>query len=149
MRAIIGAVAVGAVVVGGGAVLASRHSSDPQADRTPTPVATAVAPIATSPTAPMAVPAIMDGTVHPQATLIAATTTTTTSAHRRVVYRRRARYVTHTRSAKHSAEIIGGSAVGGALVGGLVGGGKGALVGGLVGGAAGTVYDRKTRHRQQ
>ncbi|PYQ05241.1 MAG: hypothetical protein DMF82_08970 [Acidobacteria bacterium] len=144
MRAIIGAVAVGAVVVGGGAVLASRHSIDSQMDRAPAP--TAVAPIATSPTAPAAVPAIMDGTVHPQATLIAATTTTTT-AHRRVVYRRRTRYVTHTRSGKHSAEIIGGSAVGGALVGGLVGGGKGALVGGLVGGAAGTVYDRKTRHK--
>jgi uncharacterized protein YcfJ len=141
MRAIIGAVAVGALVVGGGAVLASRHSSDPQAGQAPAPEATA-APIATSPTAPAAVPAIMDETVHPQAVPIATTTTTT---HRRVV--RHTRYVTHTRSTKHSAEIIGGSAVGGALVGGLVGGGKGAVVGGLVGGAAGTVYDRKTRHK--
>ena len=141
MRAIIGAVAVGALVVGGGAVLASRHSSGP-ADQASAPLATEAAPISTSPTAPEAVPAIMDGTVHPQLVPIATTTTTT---HRRVV--RHTRYVRHTRSTKHSVEIIGGSTVGGALVGGLVGGGKGALVGGLVGGAAGTVYDRKTRHK--
>lgn len=148
MRAIIGAVAVGAIVVGGGAVLASRHPFVSQPDRAAAPEATVAAPIATSPTGPAAVPAIMDDSVHPQATLIAATNTTT-PVHRRVVYRRRTRYVGHTRSAKHSAEIIGGSAVGGALVGGLVGGGKGAVIGGLVGGAAGTVYDRKTRHRQR
>jgi outer membrane lipoprotein SlyB len=55
--------------------------------------------------------------------------------------------VRHTRSTKHSVEIIGGSTIGGALVGGLVGGKKGAVIGGLVGGGAGTVYDRKTRHK--
>jgi uncharacterized protein YcfJ len=69
----------------------------------------------------------------------------------RVVYRTRTvarpRYYVHTRSKKHSAEIIGGSAIGGAGIGALVGGKKGALIGGLVGGAAGTVYDRKTHKK--
>jgi len=69
----------------------------------------------------------------------------------RVVYRTsaaaRPRYYVHTRSKKHSAMIIGGSAVGGAGIGALVGGKKGALIGGLVGGAGGTIYDRKT-HKQ-
>jgi len=69
----------------------------------------------------------------------------------RVVYRNRTvarpRYYVHTRSKKHSAEIIGGSAIGGAGIGALVGGKKGALIGGLVGGAAGTVYDRKTHKK--
>jgi uncharacterized protein YcfJ len=69
----------------------------------------------------------------------------------RVVYRNRvaarpSTYV-HRRSKKHSAEIIGGSAIGGAGIGALVGGKKGALIGGLVGGAAGTVYDRKTHKK--
>ncbi len=59
----------------------------------------------------------------------------------------RPRYYVHKRSKKHSAEIIGGSAIGGAGIGALVGGKKGALVGGLVGGAAGTVYDRKTHKK--
>jgi uncharacterized protein YcfJ len=70
----------------------------------------------------------------------------------RVVYRTRTvaarpRYYVHKRSKKHSAEIIGGSAIGGAGIGALVGGKKGALIGGLVGGAAGTVYDRKTHKK--
>jgi uncharacterized protein YcfJ len=70
----------------------------------------------------------------------------------RVVYRTRTvaarpSYYVHKRSKKHSAEIIGGSAVGGAGIGALVGGKKGALIGGLVGGAAGTVYDRKTHKK--
>ena len=69
-----------------------------------------------------------------------------------VVYRTRTvaarpSYYVHKRSKKHSAEIIGGSAVGGAGIGALVGGKKGALIGGLVGGAAGTVYDRKTHKK--
>src|SRR5258708_23448204 len=69
----------------------------------------------------------------------------------RVVYRTRTvarpRYYVHTRSKKHSAEIIGGSAIGGAGIGALVGGKKGALIGARVGGAAGTVYDPKP-HQQ-
>jgi uncharacterized protein YcfJ len=69
----------------------------------------------------------------------------------RVVTRSRAaarpRTYVHKRSKKHSAEIIGGSAIGGAGIGALVGGKKGALIGGLVGGAAGTVYDRKTHKK--
>ena len=69
----------------------------------------------------------------------------------RVVYRTRAaaapRYYVHKRSKKHSAMIIGGSAVGGAGVGALIGGKKGALIGGLIGGAGGTVYDRKTHKK--
>ncbi len=69
----------------------------------------------------------------------------------RVVYRTRAaagpRYYVHKRSKKHSAMIIGGSALGGAGVGALVGGKKGALIGGLVGGAGGTVYDRATHKK--
>ncbi|PYQ44656.1 MAG: hypothetical protein DMF77_06580 [Acidobacteria bacterium] len=69
----------------------------------------------------------------------------------RVVYRTRTvarpRYYVHRRSKKHSAEIIGGSAIGGAGIGALVGGKKGALIGGLVGGAAGTIYDRKTHKK--
>lgn len=70
----------------------------------------------------------------------------------RVVYRTRTvaarpRYYVHRRSKKHSAEIIGGSAIGGAGIGALVGGKKGALIGGLVGGAAGTVYDRTTHKK--
>ncbi|HEV7500459.1 MAG TPA: hypothetical protein VGQ33_10675, partial [Vicinamibacteria bacterium] len=67
----------------------------------------------------------------------------------RVVYRRAVahRAYIHRRSKKHSAEIIGGSALGGAGIGALVGGKSGALIGGLVGGAAGTVYDRSTHKR--
>ena len=68
----------------------------------------------------------------------------------RIVYRTvaaRPRYYVHRRSKKHSAEIIGGSAIGGAGIGALVGGKKGALIGGLVGGAAGTVYDRTTHKK--
>jgi hypothetical protein len=131
MRRIIGAAVFGALVIGGGLVLAnSRHSSSAQ--NQPAPVATAAVPVAQ----PL-----------------------TTDAAPRVVYRNNVGYyrtaapaprvVRHTRSTKHSIEIIGGSTVGGALVGGLVGGGKGAVIGGLVGGGAGTVYDRKTRHKVQ
>jgi hypothetical protein len=73
----------------------------------------------------------------------------------RVVYRDRVvtrnaarpRYYVHKRSKKHSAMIIGGSAVGGAGIGALVGGKKGALIGGLVGGAGGTIYDRTTHKK--
>ena len=72
----------------------------------------------------------------------------------RVVYRDRVvtrtvrpRYYVHRRSKKHSAEIIGGSAIGGAGIGALVGGKKGALIGGLVGGAGGTIYDRATHKK--
>ena len=72
-----------------------------------------------------------------------------TPVRERVVYRNRAaaHYSVHERSKAHTAEIIGGSAIGGAGIGALVGGKKGALIGGLVGGAAGTVYERKTHKK--
>lgn len=150
MRPVIGAVALGALAVGGGIVLAtSRHSSNMQAYQAPAPVATS----APAPVAPVAAAAIADATAaQPVAVPVAQTVTT-----RRVVYRNgvayrttapaRSRVVVHKRSTKKSVAIIGGSTVGGALVGGLVGGKKGAVIGGLVGGTAGTVYDRKTRKR--
>jgi hypothetical protein len=149
MRRIIGAVVLGALVVGGGLVLASsRHSSIAPVYPSAAPIAE---PIAPAPAAPLASVAIADTTTRPVAVPVTQTTT------RRVVYRNGVAYrttapagtrvVRHTRSTKHSVEIIGGSAVGGALVGGLVGGKKGAVIGGLVGGGAGTVYDRKTRHK--
>jgi hypothetical protein len=149
MRPVIGAVALGALAVGGGIVLAtSRHSSNTQAYQSP-------APIATSAPAPVAPVAITDATAgQPVAVPVAQTVNTPT---RRVVYRNGVAYrttapagsrvVVHKRSTKKSVAIIGGSTVGGALVGGLVGGKKGAVIGGLVGGTAGTVYDRKTRKR--
>ena len=149
MRPIIGAVALGALVVGGGLVLASsRHSSGAHAYPSPVPIAE---PIAPAPAAPVASFAIADSATRPVAVPVVQTRT------RRVVYRNGVAYrtaaparthvVTQTRSTKHSVEIIGGSAIGGALVGGLVGGKKGAVIGGLVGGGAGTLYDRKTRHK--
>ena len=140
MGRIISAAVFGVMIIGGGLILAnSRHSSSAQADQ-PGPVATAAAP------APVAVPVAQP---------------LTDGAPRRVVYRNNVGYyrpaaptpapaprvVRHTRSTKHSVEIIGGSTVGGALVGGLIGGKKGAVIGGLVGGGAGTVYDRKTRKK--
>jgi len=141
----IGAVALGALAVGGGLVLAtSRMSSNSQAYQAPAPVATAAAP------APA--PAMIETTTAPPVAAPATQTVTT----RRVVrngaaYRTaapaRSRVVVHKRSTKKSVAIIGGSTVGGAIVGGLVGGKKGAIVGGLVGGTAGTVYDRKTRKK--
>ena len=146
MRPMIGAVALGALAVGGGLVLAtSRMSSNSQAYQAPAPVATA--------TAPAPAPAMIDTTTAPPVVAPAAQTVTTRRVVRRdgVAYRTaapaRSRVVVHKRSTKKSVAIIGGSTVGGAIVGGLVGGKKGAIVGGLVGGTAGTVYDRKTRKK--
>jgi len=136
MRPVIGAIALGALVVGGAVVLAtSRHTSDAQASlaQTPAPAATtapAPMPIANAPAARSEAVPVAQTTRAPQRTAPV-----------------RPRYVQQTRSGAHSAEIIGGSAVGGAVIGGLVGGKKGAIIGGLVGGGAGTVYDRKTRHK--
>jgi hypothetical protein len=149
MRRVIGAVALGALVVGGGLVLAnSRHSSRAPAYPPAAPIAE---PIAPAPVAPLASVAIADTTTRPVAVPVAQTGTGRVVYRNGVAYRTTApsgtRVVRHTRSTKHSVEIIGGSAVGGALVGGLVGGKKGAVIGGLVGGGAGTVYDRKTRHK--
>jgi hypothetical protein len=62
---------------------------------------------------------------------------------------REPRTVRHTRSAKNSALIIGGSTVAGAGIGAIVDGKKGALIGGLIGAAGGTVYDRTTRHKDR
>src|SRR5258706_10169923 len=108
MRPIIGAVALGALVVGGGLVLANaRHSPSPQPYAPPAPIAE---PIAPAPAAPVASFAIADTAARPVALPVAQTTRT-----RRVVYRNgvayrtaapaRTRVVTHTRSTKHSVEI--------------------------------------------
>ncbi len=138
MRPVIGAIALGALVVGGAVVLAtSRHTSTAEASLAQTPV-----PAAT--TAPVPVPVASAPAARSEAVPVAQTVTTR-APHRTAPVR--TRYVQQTRSGMHSAEIIGGSAVGGALIGGLVGGKKGAIIGGLVGGGAGTVYDRKTRHK--
>jgi hypothetical protein len=143
MRPIIGAVALGALAVGGGIVLAtSRHSADTQASA---PVATTSAPVPAAPIAPTA----LDTTA---AVPVAQTVTTRRVVDRDgVAYRTaapaRSRVVVHKRSTKKSVAIIGGSTVGGAIVGGLIGGKKGAVIGGVAGGAAGTVYDRKTRKK--
>lgn len=151
MRPVIGAAALGALALGGAIVLAtSRHSSNAQANQ----------PAAAAAPAPVTSTTLADTTVVPAPGQPVAISTApgyqAIPVAQRVVTRERVvsrtatprtRLVRHTRSAKKSALIIGGSAAGGALVGSLVGGGKGALVGGLVGGAAGTVYDRKTRHK--
>ena len=78
----------------------------------------------------------------PTRTVYRTSTSTSTSSSER-----EPRVVRHTRSAKNSALIIGGSTVAGAGIGAIVDGKKGALIGGLIGAAGGTVYDRTTRHK--
>jgi hypothetical protein len=140
------AIGVGVLVLAGlGAVAVHSYSVKASAPD-------ATAPVASAPAEPMpAVPAIVPttGTATAGAAATPVATTGTRVVYRdRVVYRTAApRYYVHRRSKKHSAEIIGGSALGGAGIGALVGGGKGALIGGLVGGAAGTAYDRTTHKK--
>lgn len=150
------AIAVGVLALAGIGAVAhyswSARASQPTAVAQPT-TGSYLDPVAPAPVAPApAAPAFGATAAGPVATPVAAT-----SAGQRVVYRDRVVYRTrtaarprtyvHRRSKKHSAMIIGGSAVGGAGIGALVGGKKGAVIGGLVGGAAGTVYDRKTHKK--
>jgi uncharacterized protein YcfJ len=141
----IGAIALGAIAIGGGIVLAtSRHSSNAQAYQSTAPLATAVPAPVVAPTTMATAPAL------------ATRTTAAQPVRANVVSGNRGSYstaptpprtVVHKRSTKKSVAIIGGSTVGGAVVGGLLGGKKGAVIGGVVAGTAGTVYDRKTRKK--
>lgn len=149
MKPYIGAAALAVLALGGIAIAISRPSSPLQASQPQassavvTPEAPRVgyvaAPAAAVAPAPTAVPDTQTSE-----------RTTVTPVRKRVVNRNSPpRTVRHTRSAKKSALIIGGSAAGGAVIGGLIDGKKGAIIGAVVGGAGGTVYDRKTRHRRR
>jgi uncharacterized protein YcfJ len=124
--------ALGLLILGGATVAAFRSPA------TPAPVAVQPLPVAPAPVAVQAAPA---------ATTVPVVVAPTTERVR-VVQRQPKRYV-KKRSGKKSALIIGGSAVGGALVGKVVGGKKSTIIGGLAGAAAGTIYDRKTRKKNQ
>ena len=153
MNRIIGIAVVAAAGLAGVGVAAHRAATANTTGSMPQPAAVAVpaepvaAPVAAAPVVTEAafVPAAAPAPV------VASGSDTrgqTTVVRRHVITRRASTgYYVHERSKKHSAMIIGGSALGGAGIGALVGGGKGALIGGLVGGAAGTVYDRKTHKR--
>jgi uncharacterized protein YcfJ len=149
-------VAIGAGVLALAGLSAVAHYSSTTRAAQPAAVAPAT-PVPGSyldPVAPAPVAAVppAQAFAEPGASAVAAPVGERVVYRDRVVYRTRTvaarpRYYVHKRSKKHSAEIIGGSAVGGAGIGALVGGKKGALIGGLVGGAAGTVYDRKTHKK--
>jgi hypothetical protein len=163
MRQPMSAIAVGALALGVAGFAAVAHQSSTvraqQAAAATTPASsTYSAPVAPAPApvAPAAVAVPPPGyalvPVTGAGNALAVATPVATQQHvvtrTRTVYRTAApRYVVHRRSKRHSAEIIGGSALGGAGIGALVGGGKGALIGGLIGGGAGTVYDRKTHKK--
>ena len=144
MRPMIGAIAVGAIAIGGAVVLAtSRHSSNAQAYQSTAPLETAVPAPVVAPTTMTAAPALATRTAVARpvrADVVVGNTKSYGTAPR-------PRAVVHKRSTKKSVAIIGGSTVGGAIVGGLLGGKKGAVIGGVVAGTAGTVYDRKTRKK--
>jgi uncharacterized protein YcfJ len=144
MRPMIGAIAVGAIAIGGAVVLAtSRHSSNAQAYQSTAPLETAVPAPVVAPTTMAAAPALATQTaaVPVRANVVSGNRGSYSTAPTRP------RTVVHKRSTKKSVAIIGGSTVGGAIVGGLLGGKKGAVIGGVVAGTAGTVYDRKTRKK--
>src|SRR5215470_2289519 len=137
------AIGVGVLVLAGLAAVAV-HSYSVKASVPDAATAAASAPAEPMSTVPAIVPSAGTTAV---ATPVAATGTRVVYRDR-VVYRTAApRYYVHRRSKKHSAEIIGGSALAGAGIGALAGGGKGALIGGLIGGGAGTVYDRATHKK--
>ena len=165
MRTSIGAAAVALLAFGAGALATSYfagsssvNASQPAAASVPAVANGAAAPVGATALAPTVTPAVP--TVQ-YITEPVATRTVARPARTRTVYRsaaasapaatasapRAPQAVRHTRSAKNSAIIIGGSTVGGAGIGAIVGGKKGAIIGGLIGGAAGTVYDRTTRHK--
>jgi hypothetical protein len=141
----IGAIAVGAIAIGGAVVLAtSRHSSNAQAYQSTAPLETTVPAPVVAPTTMAAAPALATQTA------VARPVRADVVVGHRSSYSTaptRPRTVVHKRSTKKSVAIIGGSTVGGAIVGGLLGGKKGAVIGGVVAGTAGTVYDRKTRKK--
>ena len=139
------AIGVGVLALAGlGALAIHSHSANASAPLAATSVSST--PVDIAPAVPAVVPS--EGTAAAAVATPVAATGTRVVYRDRVVYRTaQPRYYVHRRSKKHSAEIIGGSALGGAGIGALVGGGKGALVGGLVGGAAGTVYDRTTHKK--
>jgi hypothetical protein len=159
MRPSIGAAAIALVAFGGGALTASYFSNSSSVNAAqpfpaPAPVGgySTTAPLETTGLVPAAVPAVQYITEPAPVTR----TVRQAPAPTRTVYRtstssaeRTPRVVRHTRSAKNSALIIGGSTVAGAGIGAIVDGKKGALIGGLIGAAGGTVYDRTTRHKDR
>jgi hypothetical protein len=162
MRTSIGAAAVALLAFAGGALATSYFSgsssvnaAQPAAASVPAVANGAAAPLGATALAPTATPAVptVQYITEPAApatrTVVRRAPTRTVSRASTASAPRTPRLVRHTRSAKNSALIIGGSTVGGAGIGAIVGGKKGALVGGLIGGAAGTVYDRTTRHKDR
>jgi len=170
MRTSIGAAVVALLAFGAGALATSYfagsssvNAAQPAAASVPAVANGAAAPVGATALAPTVTPAVptVQYITEPVATRTVARPARTRTVYRSApasapvasapVYTASApsapRVVRHTRSAKNSAIIIGGSTVGGAGVGAMIGGKKGALIGGLLGGAAGTVYDRTTRHK--
>jgi hypothetical protein len=154
---------VALVAFGGGALTASYltstssvNAAQPIAAPAPGVAYDPTSPLGTTALAPTAVPTVQYIT-EPASAPVTRTVVRRAPAATRTVYRtstsssaqREPRTVRHTRSAKNSALIIGGSTVAGAGIGAIVDGKKGALIGGLIGAAGGTVYDRTTRHKDR
>lgn len=141
MKPAIGAAILAALAVGGIAVATSRPA---QIQAAP-PAAVATQPALVPEAQPISPATVAGATPAPERVVV----------RERVVYRDApaprtpAKAKPKTRSTKKSVAIIGGSAAAGAVVGGLIDGKKGAVIGAVVGGAGGTVYDRKTRKKDE